>query len=338
MRFRSPTRRLQVEFLEKRLALAADFVVDGDTTSNPAAQIAMVGSDLYFSTNNGTETQIRRYSNGSLINLAQHQVFGDFGNAAPTFFHEVANGLMYGLTDPFFQENVADATFQIWYAAAGTPPRLVRELPVMSVFGSYQQPTDATAVNGGLLLRDASTRYQLINPAGMTLDTWAAPADPSCAGPSYGPAHAAGDGVTIEASYNCNTFLTPLYVRTDGITLDEVEVHPSSLYLPNGTQISSAFSRDRNAEELIFETTSGREAIDATGKALQPESLTRFGTDKVFFSADDQIRGREPWITDGTRAGTQILRDISGLASSNPEVIGTDSSRFDFRGVQRRSR
>jgi ELWxxDGT repeat protein len=48
---------------------------------------------------------------------------------------------------------------------------------------------------------------------------------------------------------------------------------------------------------------------------------------KTIFSADDNIHGKELWITDGTRSGTTLLKDINPGAGSSypyfPVVIGT---------------
>ena len=50
-----------------------------------------------------------------------------------------------------------------------------------------------------------------------------------------------------------------------------------------------------------------------------PQDLTVFGN-KVVFAANDGIHGEELWITDGTSAGTKLLKDINvtGTFGSNP--------------------
>lgn len=72
--------------------------------------------------------------------------------------------------------------------------------------------------------------------------------------------------------------------------------------------------------------TTRRAADIAPGPASStPEHLVAFG-DRVVFTADDGVHGREPWISDGTEEGTFLLADIApGAASSSPTgltVIG----------------
>jgi ELWxxDGT repeat protein len=47
-------------------------------------------------------------------------------------------------------------------------------------------------------------------------------------------------------------------------------------------------------------------------------------TNQTLYVADDGINGRELWITDGTAAGTHLLKDINtGILSSNPDGVTT---------------
>lgn len=53
------------------------------------------------------------------------------------------------------------------------------------------------------------------------------------------------------------------------------------------------------------------------------ERLASFG-DRVLFDWDDPVTGREPWISDGTQAGTRLLADLQpGAASSSPAIEDT---------------
>lgn len=60
----------------------------------------------------------------------------------------------------------------------------------------------------------------------------------------------------------------------------------------------------------------------APGDSSDPDFLTVAG-DRLYFRADDGEHGAEPWMTDGTEAGTQMVVAIGsgGLASSRPENL-----------------
>ncbi len=65
-----------------------------------------------------------------------------------------------------------------------------------------------------------------------------------------------------------------------------------------------------------------------------PESLTvcctRFGP-RLFFSASDSSHGRELWISDGTPAGTQMVKDIQpGRLASTPYYMAAVDDRVFF--------
>ena len=51
------------------------------------------------------------------------------------------------------------------------------------------------------------------------------------------------------------------------------------------------------------------EEIRAGPEGSWPRQLARAG-DRVFFTADDGIHGEELWVTDGTRQGTRLIKDI----------------------------
>ncbi len=51
-----------------------------------------------------------------------------------------------------------------------------------------------------------------------------------------------------------------------------------------------------------------------------PQNFHRLADGRVLFSANDGVAGRELWVTDGTSAGTTLVRDIfTGVSSSNPD-------------------
>jgi len=51
--------------------------------------------------------------------------------------------------------------------------------------------------------------------------------------------------------------------------------------------------------------------------------FTQLGDGRVLFLADEGLRGRELWVTDGTEGGTHLVRDVRpGEASSLPDIVG----------------
>ncbi|MFO1076302.1 MAG: hypothetical protein U1E73_01090 [Planctomycetota bacterium] len=52
---------------------------------------------------------------------------------------------------------------------------------------------------------------------------------------------------------------------------------------------------------------------------------------RLFLAADDGIHGLEPWISDGTAAGTRLLMDLApGLSSSDPSFVATSGGLAYF--------
>jgi ELWxxDGT repeat protein len=57
----------------------------------------------------------------------------------------------------------------------------------------------------------------------------------------------------------------------------------------------------------------------------------------VFFSVDDGVHGREPWVTDGTTAGTQLLVETgsgtAGSGATNFLRFGSTTRFFALGGI-----
>ena len=60
-----------------------------------------------------------------------------------------------------------------------------------------------------------------------------------------------------------------------------------------------------------------------------PSAFTKFGT-KVLFVATDETKGREIWRTDGTPAGTKIVKDINPTGDSWPNGFWVLNGRALF--------
>jgi ELWxxDGT repeat protein len=87
------------------------------------------------------------------------------------------------------------------------------------------------------------------------------------------------------------------------------EAHGYELWRTDGNQATLSFVKDiypGDGDSNVY---------------LAPGDVAHVGH-KVIFSADDGTHGPEPWVTDGTHAGTHLLMDI------NPGLEPSDASRF----------
>lgn len=70
--------------------------------------------------------------------------------------------------------------------------------------------------------------------------------------------------------------------------------------------------------------------LNVTNPGSIPENLTAI-QGKVYFTADDEIHGRELWVTDGTESGTQLVKDIyPGKSSSGISGPFVPSGKFIY--------
>jgi ELWxxDGT repeat protein len=60
-----------------------------------------------------------------------------------------------------------------------------------------------------------------------------------------------------------------------------------------------------------------------------PDNFTILGN-KLFFTADNQDFFEELWVTDGTTAGTQLVKDISPRGSSFPRGLTVVNDKLFF--------
>ena len=89
--------------------------------------------------------------------------------------------------------------------------------------------------------------------------------------------------------------------------------HGCELWTSDGTPVGS-----RMVADLRPGVGSGFPDVAPTGSSVVTIPSAVVGT-RIFFVADDGTRGSERWSSDGTEAGTQVVKDISpGQASSEP--------------------
>jgi ELWxxDGT repeat protein len=112
---------------------------------------------------------------------------------------------------------------------------------------------------------------------------------------------------------------------------------PEELAVLNGVVIFSAqdggsgrelWSSDGTADgtHLIKDISPGA----GPSASSNPRRLTVVGS-RIFFAADDGTSGSELWMTDGTTAGTQLVKDIfPGRAGSDPQALSAAGTRLAF--------
>ena len=95
---------------------------------------------------------------------------------------------------------------------------------------------------------------------------------------------------------------------------------PRSFTPVSATRFVSVAAPGDGDEQLFGSTGDGAEALGVVEAGDTIEHLTHFPSrDRAVFFADDGVSGSEPWVTDGTPAGTVRLADVApGSAGSNP--------------------
>jgi ELWxxDGT repeat protein len=61
-----------------------------------------------------------------------------------------------------------------------------------------------------------------------------------------------------------------------------------------------------------------------------PEQITPLGNGRIVFVADEPGSGREVWTSDGTAAGTSVLRNINPDGGSHPSALAVLGDRLYF--------
>ena len=84
--------------------------------------------------------------------------------------------------------------------------------------------------------------------------------------------------------------------------------HGREVWITDGTAAGTVMVKDINT---------GTADWFGSGGGSNPAYFTRLGDGRMIFRAEDGVHGNELWVTDGTEAGTQLLKDIApGIGNS----------------------
>ncbi len=91
------------------------------------------------------------------------------------------------------------------------------------------------------------------------------------------------------------------------------------LWVSDGTEAGTKMVKNIADEEALFQ---GRSVVQVSGRSSLIENMTAVGSE-VFFTADDGIHGQELWKSDGSEAGTVLVKDINSQDDdgSNPSSL-----------------
>ncbi|MDX2212194.1 MAG: hypothetical protein SFY66_02785 [Oculatellaceae cyanobacterium bins.114] len=132
----------------------------------------------------------------------------------------------------------------------------------------------------------------------------------------------AGNKLYFKTEEGALVFTTNLWV-TDGTTTGTQQ-------LIGGNDILFPKPFTEFQDKLYFSDMTAVGVIDPTSNAIlwskpigNPKFPTEFGG-RLYFSGTDSLYGEELWVSDGTAAGTQLVKDISSSSSSpsNFTVVG----------------
>jgi ELWxxDGT repeat protein len=84
--------------------------------------------------------------------------------------------------------------------------------------------------------------------------------------------------------------------------------HGREVWVTDGTADGTVLVKDINP---------GTDNWNGIGAGSDPAFFTRLGDGRLIFRAEDEVHGNELWVTDGTEAGTQLLKDIAPAADSS---------------------
>lgn len=291
-------RRLTLELLERRLLLAGDWDLlkdinaVGASGSQPTG-VVEAGGYLYFAAPQGGGTELWKSDGTDPGTVRVKDVFAGIQSSSPSSLTNVAGTL-------FFTANDGVSGAELW-KSDGTEAGTVR---VKDIFSGPTGSAPQQLVNvGGTLFfnaNDGTTGFELWKSDGTEAGTVRVKDIRS------GPNGSLSTTANQIPFTNLNGTL--LFFANDGASGLE-------LWKSDGTTAGTVRVKDINAGSA------------GSGTQLSPPQVANIGG-TLYFSARDSSTGYELWKSDGTEAGTVLVKNIrTGAAHSYPrnftEVGGT---------------
>jgi len=103
--------------------------------------------------------------------------------------------------------------------------------------------------------------------------------------------------------------------------------HGSELWFTDGTTAGTLLVKDINTKKAST-------LVSVTGptQGSSPKGLTVW-SNKLYFSADNGTNGNELWVSDGTAAGTTMIKDINATGNSDPKCFSGYAVKGLVNGV-----
>lgn len=318
---------------DNSLTLVAD-LAPGPASSN-VSNLTSKNGLLYFtvdSPENGFRVKTLCRSDGTPA--------GTFGLIGQVY--EVTTGMVQMGNQLYFGMNrlgYGDELFKTDGTAAGTVlvkdiDPYVEEHPYTTPYFASSSPRDLTVFNGQLYFAATdSPQRELYRTDGTAAGT-AKVFDLTGRGNSNINAVTAFNGslyftVTINNGprwYRSNGTLAGTKLLASGFkSLSQTTEYNGALYF-----VATNFA---NGQELWKQPTSGApflvKDINPSGSS-NPSQLTN-ANGKLYFTADDGVHGVELWQSNGTAAGTVLVRDVNpGQGSSDPVILGNLNGTLYF--------
>jgi ELWxxDGT repeat protein len=260
----------------------------GVDASMSRTQVAVVGDRLYFmARDQQSDWELWRSDGSESGTYRVKDIRAGANGSIPSHLTNVGGTLYFSATDDM------SSTSKLW-KSDGTDAGTVRVLAASSVLLS--NPFDLTEMNGKLYF-------------GAAGDLWRSD------GTQAGTQRILQSGIPqlpvgIPTPYDGSSDVVP--GNRDNI----VNLNGTLYFVGNGSGYKGLWKYDDQSTGATLVLSKGNAGHGSTYTFNTLQYLTIAG-DKLFFAGESTPHGNEPWISDGTTAGTVLLKDVTGASTSS---------------------